>query len=66
MSLTLNDELCRALAERGGKPIELTDDQNRRYVLLTAEQYERMARMLENEEIDPSFYEAGQFVPDAK
>ena len=66
MSLALNDELRRAIAESGNKPVELSDDDDRRYVLLTAVQYERITRMLENEVIDPSLYEAGEFVPDAK
>ena len=66
MSLLLNDEQRHAIEQSGDKPIEVIDAQNRRYVLVPAEVYERLMRQLENEVIDPSFYEAGEFVPDSQ
>jgi len=66
MSIMLNDELRQAVEKSGNKPVDLFDAQNRRYVLMPADVYERMARELENETIDPSFYEAGEFIPESE
>jgi hypothetical protein len=61
----LNDEQRQAIATSGNKPVEVIDEQNRRYVLLPADVFERMARQLENEVIDPSFHEADEFAHDS-
>jgi hypothetical protein len=63
MPIMLSDEQRQAIANSGDKPVELIDEQNRRYVLLPADVFERMARQLESEVIDPSFHEAGEFAP---
>jgi hypothetical protein len=65
MSIMLNDEQRQAVATSGDKPVEVIDEQNRRYVLLPADVFERMTRQLKNEVIDPSFFEAGEFAPDS-
>ncbi|MBI1900273.1 MAG: hypothetical protein HYS13_04045 [Planctomycetia bacterium] len=61
MSTGLNDEQRRALAQSGGAPVEITDeDTQRRYYLVAAEEFEKLRKLLELEPIDPSFYEAGE------
>ncbi len=66
MVIALNDELRLAIEQSGDKPIELTDQQNRRFVLLSADEYEGLIRQSQNEVIDPSFYEAGEFTAETK
>jgi hypothetical protein len=58
MTPRLNDEQRQALAESGGGPVEVIDEQaNRRYYLVASDEYEKMARLLAAERIDPSLYE---------
>jgi|GEM_PF-1864458 len=66
MPIVLTDELRHAFHQNGDKPVELTDCENRRYILLSADDYLRLIRQSENEIIDPSFYEAGEFIPESK
>ena len=51
---TLTDEQRRAIEEHGGTPILLLDVvTNASYVLMRAEQYEKVRALLEVEEFDP-------------
>ena len=48
----------RQVVEQSEEPPRFVDPDNKReYVLLRAEVYERMRRLLESEVVDPSFYE---------
>ncbi len=53
MSVSLSSEQRQALAEHPGEPVELFDELSRaRYVLVPAEQFERIKALLTNEEFD--------------
>ena len=44
--------------------MRITDTEtDREYVLLRADVYDRMRHLMEVEEIDPSFFEIGEFEP---
>lgn len=50
MTVRLPDELRSALTARGGEPLELTDDQTQRaYVLLPADEFERLKTAAETD-----------------
>ena len=53
MSLAISPELRRALASRPGEPVELIDEVSReRFVLLPAEQFDRIKALLTTDEFD--------------
>jgi len=61
MKTVLSDELRQAI-EENGPPVEVSDEQTSRvFYLISAEQYEILRRLLEPEELDPSFFEADDF-----
>ena len=46
------------IVEAADQPVPATDaDHHRQYVILSRDTYERVRRLLEPEEVDPSFYE---------
>jgi hypothetical protein len=48
----------------GDEPVRIADAETQReYVILRADVYDRMRHLLEEEEIDPSFFEFGDFEP---
>lgn len=48
----------RLAVEQGESPLRVLDEKtNREYVLLRAETYDKLKRVLAAEEIDPSFFE---------
>jgi hypothetical protein len=49
----LADDLRQAIEEHGGKPLYLVDAANNRYVLLRAEDYERIQALLGEDDLDP-------------
>ncbi len=53
----------RQLVEQAGEgPVRIADvETHREYVILRADVYDRMRHLLEAEEIDPSFFEIGNF-----
>ena len=54
--MNITEKMRDALGK--GQPVEVTDpDTHEVYVLVKQEQYRAMRRLLEVEEIDPSFYE---------
>jgi hypothetical protein len=53
MTAKLTDDLRQAIEERGGKPLYLVDAMNNRYVLLRAEDYERIQAQLGEDDLDP-------------
>jgi hypothetical protein len=59
MKASLSDEQRQAIQQIGGLPLEIADPQtNQVFFLISADQYQRVRRILEGvEEIDPSFYE---------
>jgi hypothetical protein len=57
MKLNLPDEMRQAVLHGSG-PLQLEDKEtNRLYYLIPADQYEKLKRFLDAEEIDPSFFE---------
>ena len=56
MKLSLPDQLRRAATQA---PVEVQDEKtDDRFYLMSRGEWERIQRLLEAEEIDPSFYEA--------
>ncbi len=56
--VALTAKLQQELQKAGGKPVRLTDPRSHQeYVLIQAQEYERMCRLLEVETVDPSLYE---------
>jgi hypothetical protein len=53
MTFTLTDDLRRAIEVRGGAPIYLNDATNNRYVLLRADQFEKVQAFFEQDDLDP-------------
>lgn len=57
MTLTLPAEL-RQFVSGSNDPVQLQDAETQRlYYLIPSDQYEKMKRFLDAEEIDPSFFE---------
>lgn len=60
MTLILTDEQRHALERSGGKPIELIDElTGKRYVLMRADQYERLRRLLKPDGLDRELHGNG-------
>jgi hypothetical protein len=58
MSIELSDELRREVERAGHTPVRLIDPQTKSgFVVLRADEYARLRRVLDAEQIDPSFYE---------
>jgi hypothetical protein len=53
MTYTLTDELRRAIENCGGAPLYFTDATNNRYVLLRADQFEKVQALFEHDDLDP-------------
>jgi hypothetical protein len=54
MNLKLTDDQRQAIEEHGGSPVYLVDDMtNASYVLMRADQFERVKGFLEENEFDP-------------
>jgi hypothetical protein len=61
---TITPEQRRLVEQAGDAPVRIADTEtDREYVLLRADVYDRMRHLLEVEEIDPSFFEIGDFEP---
>ena len=53
MSVSLSSEQRQAVADQPGQPVELIDDvSHARYVLIPAEQFERIKALVANDEFD--------------
>ncbi len=62
--MTITHEIRQAIDQAGEQPVRVDDPETRtQYVILKAEVYDRMRSLLEAEEIDPSFFEFGDFIP---
>jgi hypothetical protein len=62
--VTITPEQRRLLEQAGDAPVRIADaETDREYVILRADVYDRMRHLLEEEEIDPSFFEIGDFEP---
>ncbi len=58
MSIELSEELRREVERAGREPVRLVDpDTKEEFVVLRADVYTRLRRLLDAEVIDPSFYE---------
>ncbi len=58
MSIELSEELRREVERAGQVPVRLVDPQTKEeFVVLRADIYQRLRRLLDAERIDPSFYE---------
>jgi hypothetical protein len=54
MILHLTDDLRQAIEEHGGTPVPLFDaSTNSRYILLRADQFEKVRALFEEEDFDP-------------
>jgi hypothetical protein len=61
---TLTPEQRNAVERAGEQPVRIEDPETRtEYVILKADVYEKMRAAMETEQIDPSFYEYGDFNP---
>jgi hypothetical protein len=61
---TITPEQRQLIEQAGDEPVRISDaESNREYVLLSADIFDRMRHLLEVEEIDPSFFEIGNFEP---
>jgi hypothetical protein len=61
MSIELSEELRREIGRAGREPLRLVDPETKEeFVVLRADVYERLRRLLDAEQIDPSFYEFEQ------
>jgi len=55
-------EQRQAIAQAGGNPLRVEDPETHQvYVIVKAEVFERLRTVLEDEEIDPSFFEIDDF-----
>jgi hypothetical protein len=62
--MTISPELRQALERSNGQPLRLEDPENdAAYVVVRADAYARMQAVLEEDEIDPSFFEIEDFEP---
>jgi hypothetical protein len=62
--VVITPEQRQLLEQAGEAPVRISDvESEREYVLLRADVYDRMRRLLEVEEIDPSFFEIDDFEP---
>jgi hypothetical protein len=60
----LTPEQSRAVTAAGDQPVRIEDPETHQaYVILKADVYDRMRSALEEEEIDPSFFEIDDFEP---
>jgi hypothetical protein len=60
----LTPELRQEIEKAGEQPVRITDPETRnQYVLVKADVYDKMRAFMEAEQIDPSFYEYGDFIP---
>jgi hypothetical protein len=61
---TITPEQRQLVEQAGDVPVRLADaETHQEYVILRADVYDRMRHLLEEEEIDPSFFEIGEFEP---
>ena len=61
---TMTPEQRRLVEQAGEAPVRIaTEESQREYVVLPAEINDRMRHVLEGEQIDPSFFEIGDFEP---
>ena len=49
----LTDDLREAIEARGGEPLYLVDATNQRYVLMRAEQFEKVKALVGEDDLDP-------------
>lgn len=59
MNIVLTDELRREVGQAGQGPVRLVDPETKEeFVILRADLYDRLRRLVDAEHIDPSFYES--------
>jgi len=60
----LSPDQRRAIGEAGDEPVPVTDPETQQtYLIIKTEVYDRLRALLEEEEIDPSFFEIDDFEP---
>ncbi|MGC8639721.1 MAG: hypothetical protein ACP5XB_07555 [Isosphaeraceae bacterium] len=65
MTTRLSDDLRRAVEERGGAPVYLVDSAtNATYVLMRAEQFERLRAVLDADDIEAMYPLFADIEPD--
>ena len=53
MTPRITDDVAHAFEEHGGAPLYLEDGANDRYVLLRADQFEKVKGLLQSDDLDP-------------
>jgi hypothetical protein len=62
--VVLSPEQRRAIGEAGDRPVPIIDlETHQTYLIVKAEAFERLRESLEEEEVDPSFFEIDGFEP---
>ena len=61
--MTISPELKQALERSNGQPVRIEDPENDAAYVVKADAYARMQAVLEEDEIDPSFFEIEDFEP---
>ena len=62
--MPISPELRQALERSGDQPLRIEDPESHAaYVVVKADAYARMRAILEEDEIDPSFFEIDDFEP---
>jgi hypothetical protein len=62
--MTITSEMKQALEKAGLEPVRVEDpDTKTSYIIMREDVYRRIQDMVRIEQIDPSFFEVGDFVP---
>ena len=62
--MTITAEQKRAIEQAGGEPVRVEDPETKTpYVIVREDVYRKMSDMVRIEQIDPSFFEVGEFIP---
>lgn len=65
--MTMTPEQKKAVDQAGDAPVFVEDPETHEcYVIVKEETYRRLAKAVEVESVDPSFFEYGEFIPLAK
>jgi len=67
VAMTMTPEQKKAVDQAGDAPVVLEDPETHEsYVIVKEETYRRLAKAVEVESVDPSFFEYGEFIPLSK
>jgi hypothetical protein len=67
VAMTMTPEQKKAVDQAGDAPVVVEDPETHEcYVIVKEERYRRLAKAVEVESVDPSFFEYGEFIPVSK